>query len=643
VTPAADDTRKEESSLIPYHTSPLEGARILALAAHPDDEVLGAGGTLALNAGRAEAIRVWIATDGQRQEGVTEPAAQYGERRRDESRQAARILGLPEPVFGALPDRELSSRREELREKLSTEVRDFAPDLILCPSPVEIHPDHRALAETLYELIAASRPTDADYDRWRWARVGFYELTHPLLPNTLVDIAPVAAIKRDALGAFVSQQLVRDYAGAIDGLNLYRRLTVPGAGPAEAFRVVAQAEASTRSLEEFRRSIGPSVVTDGERGPAPVSVVVRTRNRPALLREALESLRRQTARPAEVVVVNDGGASLGELAAAYRDAFSVAVEEGRVRRGRSAAANRGLELAASELVAFLDDDDLCYPDHIERLVRAYRQGPEPIVYSDAVTVLYERSGERWESRHRELQYSLDFDPDYLLLANFIPLHSLLAPRDLCVQVGAFDVGLEYSEDWDLLIRLSFETSFRHVRAVTCEYRVFAETAGDPLHVAAGGGPFQKARETIYKRYAHRRTEEGLGRVLDRMRAQIVLLTERDTVAEGELRYQRESHRLLNAAREKAEGALAAVEADVASAAHARNRLTDLESERSKLLAENELVHARVGELFATNEKYARELFETRTEIDRLSSILQQIYGSRIWRLHLLLDRIRGRR
>ncbi|HTD51575.1 MAG TPA: hypothetical protein VK780_01000, partial [Thermoanaerobaculia bacterium] len=141
--------------------------------------------------------------------------------------------------------------------------------------------------------------------------------------------------------------------------------------------------------------------------------------------------------------------------------------------------------------------------------------------------------------------------DYLLLANFIPLHSLLAPRGLCLQVGAFDVGLDYSEDWDLLIRLSFETSFRHIRAVTCEYRVFAETAGDPLHVAAGGSPFQKARETIYKRYAHRRTEEGLGRVLDRMRTQIALLTERDAVAEGELRYQRESHRLLNAAREKA--------------------------------------------------------------------------------------------
>jgi LmbE family N-acetylglucosaminyl deacetylase/glycosyltransferase involved in cell wall biosynthesis len=643
VTKGIGENDNEESLRIPYETSPLEGARILVLAAHPDDEVLGAGGTLALNANRAEAIRVWVATDGQKQERAAGSDEEYRARRREESRRAARVLGIAEPVFGAMPDRELASRREELRAELLTQVREFSPDLILCPSPVEIHPDHRALAETLYELVAGSRLADPDHDRLRFARMGFYELTHPLLPNTLVDIASVAAIKREALGAFVSQQQVRDYAGAIDGLNVYRRLTVPGAGPAEAFRVIAQAEASTRSLEEFRRSIGPSVVTDGERGPAPVSVVVRTRNRPALLQEALDSLRCQTARPHEVVVVNDGGASLGELASSYLDSFSVVVEEGRERRGRSAAANLGLELATSELVAFLDDDDLCYPDHVERLVRAHRQGPQPVVYSDAVTVLYTRGSDGWETRHRELQYSLDFDPDYLLLANYIPLHTLLAPRDLCRRAGAFDVGLEYSEDWDLLIRLSFETPFRHIRAVTCEYRVFEESAGEPAHVAAGGAPFIQARETIYNRYAHRRNPEGLGRVLDRMRVQIARLAERDGIAQGELRYQRESHRKLNLARERAERELGQLQSERANAADARSRLARLEAERSQLLAENELVHARVGELFAANEKYSRELFETRTEVDRLSSILHQIYGSRTWRLHLLLDRIRGRR
>src|SRR5262249_15898860 len=157
-------------------------------------------------------------------------------------------------------------------------------------------------------------------------------------------------------------------------------------GPVEAFRVADFAELSTHSLEEFRRSIGPSIVSDGSRGTVPVSVVVRTRNRPALMAEALASLRAQTARPAQVIVVNDGGASVSQILTPFRDSFDVVLEESPERRGRSEAANRGVQAAREELVAFLDDDDRSYPDHFERLVKTFRAGPEPVVYSDAATV-----------------------------------------------------------------------------------------------------------------------------------------------------------------------------------------------------------------------------------------------------------------
>ena len=603
---------QREDALIPYAAAELTGARILVLAAHPDDESFGAGGTLAANAGRAEAIRVWIATDGTGQEGVApEAAPEYAARRRAEATRAAAALGLEAPRFGGFADRGLADAGEALAAAVAEQLEAFRPDLVFCPSPVEIHPDHRALARVLYERVAASRAGDPDHDGMRQLRIAFYELSHPLLPNTLVDIAAQAGKKEEALAAFVSQQAVRDYAGAIQGLNAYRRLTLAGRGPVEAFRVVTYDEASTTSLEALRRAIGPSLVADGARGPAPVSVVIRTRNRPALLKEALESLRGQTARPGQVVVVNDGGASPKDVTDGFREAFDLVLEDPKQRRGRSAAANRGVALATERLVAFLDDDDRCFPDHLERLFAAHAQGPEPVVYSDAVTVVYGQGEAGWEPRVRTLQYSLDFDPDYLLYANYIPIHTLLLPRELYRKVGGFDEGLDYSEDWDFLIRLSAETAFRHVRAVTCEYRVFEESGGDPGHVAAGAGAFQDARRKIFERYAARRTDAGLARVLDRMRAQVAFWYGRDSVSQGELKFLRESQRRAEASLARAGG------------------------EASRLSSENALLHERVAE----ND---RLLQAARAEAGSTDAVLQQIYASRTWKLHLFLEKLRGR-
>src|SRR5262249_34814632 len=186
-----DDPPMEEASLIPYRASELAGARSLALAPHPDDEVLGAGGVLALNAEKSEAVRIWIATDGARQEGG-ESDARYGEMRRAESREAARMLGLEPPLFGSLPDRGLSSRPGELAGEVGRLIAGFQPDLLLCPSPVEIHPDHRALAEAAWERLSSSRPADPDHGLYAFLRLAFYEISHPILPNSLVDISGAA-------------------------------------------------------------------------------------------------------------------------------------------------------------------------------------------------------------------------------------------------------------------------------------------------------------------------------------------------------------------------------------------------------------------------------------------------------------------
>ncbi len=238
-------------------------------------------------------------------------------------------------------------------------------------------------------------------------------------------------------------------------------------------------------------------------------------------------------------------------------------------------------------------------------------------------MVYGQGESGWEPRVRTLQYSLDFDPDYLLLANYIPVHTLLMPRELFTKVGGFDEGLDYSEDWDFLIRLCAETPFRHLRAVTCEYRVFEAASNEPGHVAAGAGAFQDSRRKIFERYAARRTDAGLARVLDRMRSQVAFWYDRDGTSQGELKSLRDGSRRLSTALERSETARA--------------------SEKARLTAENEVVHARLAEVFVKNEEYHSLVDAAHVEIERLNSVLQQIYVSRTWKLHLFLDRLRGRR
>jgi GT2 family glycosyltransferase len=200
-----------------------------------------------------------------------------------------------------------------------------------------------------------------------------------------------------------------------------------------------------------------------------VSVIVPTHDRPALLRTALESILAQTLRDFEIIVVNDAGADVQHVIDGLDHEGRISYVRHAVNRGLAAARNSGLGVARGRYVAYLDDDDLFYPEHLATLVDALAHGPERAVYSDALRVLQLRDGEGYKTVRRELAYSNDFDRRRLLVSNQFPVLCMMHERACLDRVGRFDESMTSHEDWELWLRLSAAFPFRHLANVTCEF------------------------------------------------------------------------------------------------------------------------------------------------------------------------------
>ena len=202
-----------------------------------------------------------------------------------------------------------------------------------------------------------------------------------------------------------------------------------------------------------------------------VSVIVPTCNRPAMLRECLRSIAQQTYGNIEIVIVNDGGESVREMVSSLELGREVQFIDHEVTRGPASARNSGIKAAKGKYIAYLDDDDVYYPDHISVLVNFLENHRSFVVYSDAMKVLQYKSNGEYRTEVSEHMHSIDFDAGKLLVSNYIPVICVSHRKDCVENVGYFDEKLFTHEDWDFFIRLSSLYSFGHVNKITCEYRL----------------------------------------------------------------------------------------------------------------------------------------------------------------------------
>jgi LmbE family N-acetylglucosaminyl deacetylase len=196
--------------------TPPPATRVLAFAPHPDDEVFGAGGVLALYAAAGAAVRVVIVTDGAAQ---VEPAGResYAAARMAESHAALACLAVHDLQCWGLADRGLAADGT-LPERIAHAIAEWPAEVVLAPSLWEIHPDHVALGRAVLGAVRVTEPTPD---------VLLYEVGGAQRLNLLVDLAPVWAAKVQAMSCFGTQQSRQNYARHIEALNVWRTYTLP--------------------------------------------------------------------------------------------------------------------------------------------------------------------------------------------------------------------------------------------------------------------------------------------------------------------------------------------------------------------------------------------------------------------------------
>lgn len=208
---------------------------------------------------------------------------------------------------------------------------------------------------------------------------------------------------------------------------------------------------------------------------ATVSVVIPVCNGAAHLGATLEAVQAQWHPAHEVIVVDDGSDDDSALIAR---AHGVTLLQ-QPRSGVCSARNHGLAQASGEWVAFLDQDDLWHPQHLQRQLQAAALAPEAGVVVSPYRHWYPqgRDGPQppadWLATPPPLQLLPEhsgwvyhaFMEDCWALTS-----ATLLRRSLLQQCGAFDTSLPFSEDWELWLRLSRHTRFAALNAPAVLYR-----------------------------------------------------------------------------------------------------------------------------------------------------------------------------
>ncbi|MFT6364281.1 MAG: LmbE family N-acetylglucosaminyl deacetylase [Planctomycetota bacterium] len=221
---------KSPRAPLPKALAQPPSGRVLLLAPHADDDILGPGGTLCLHRDAGDPVKVVVLYNGI----AGSPSDRYSaeeicELRQQEALRGGAHLGLDDYEFCGYPEGHFPgpAEFEVAVARVRGIVEAFQPDIVYAPWIGEYHLDHHVAARVTRAALG-----EAKFQGTAWG----YEVWTPLIAQHIVDISAVIERKTAALGEHKSQLEHTDFIHKALGLSAQRSLYLPkGARHGEAF------------------------------------------------------------------------------------------------------------------------------------------------------------------------------------------------------------------------------------------------------------------------------------------------------------------------------------------------------------------------------------------------------------------------
>jgi glycosyltransferase involved in cell wall biosynthesis len=201
-----------------------------------------------------------------------------------------------------------------------------------------------------------------------------------------------------------------------------------------------------------------------------VTVIVPAFNAERYLGEALASIRDQTLKDLEVIVVDDGSTDdTINVAERFANALPLSIVC-QSNRGPSAARNTGIRQATGRFCAFLDADDIMDRELLQAQVKRFQSDPElGLVFTDITT--FDEGGiinpSHWNFARKRGDRPVI---DRLLLDNFVTTSTVMARRDCILQAGLFPENRRIAEDYELWLRMAVRWKVGIIERALLRYR-----------------------------------------------------------------------------------------------------------------------------------------------------------------------------